>query len=162
MPVTRSTLRGLRIAHQVWTSNAEAHADMYSWCIHAKNNCIKYDDTIPQTSTVAFVFDLIRKLRSFLASKPKRQSKRLFTICPPPLSWRQDKGTKFNFNKRKLFAKDFYIFLYSEILSFKYPILLKKIHSPHPFLFHFLKRFITFRRIFSGKGHSASLYFPSD
>ena len=23
-------------------------------------------------------------------------------------SWRQDKGTKFNFNKRKLFAKDFY------------------------------------------------------
>ena len=30
VPVTRPTNRGLRIAHPVRTSNAEAHADMYT------------------------------------------------------------------------------------------------------------------------------------
>ena len=68
---------------------------------------MKYDDTIPQTSTVAFVFDLIRKLRSFLASKPKRPSKRLFTICPPPFCGRQGKGTKLYPNNCKYLGKNF-------------------------------------------------------
>ena len=60
--VTRPTLWGLRIARYSWTSNAEAHADMY-WYTFSQGSCPCIADAkprkknayihIPQTSTVA-------------------------------------------------------------------------------------------------------------
>ena len=61
-PVTRPTSRGSGIALSVWTSNAEAHADMYINgydCIEANNGCLQINVgyNIPMDVIVALFFD---------------------------------------------------------------------------------------------------------
>lgn len=88
VPVTHPALWGLRIAHPVRTSNAEAHADMYNntwihlWPTKAHQG---YKHT-PQTSTVALSLTAISKGANFRSVKNKTSSKRLFYICIFPTS----------------------------------------------------------------------------
>ena len=64
VPVTRSAIRGLRIAHLAKTSNTEAHADMY---IYSMPPHLKHTDkgmglykTYPQGIYRCLVFSKIR------------------------------------------------------------------------------------------------------
>ena len=70
--VTRSTSRGLRIARNDKTSNAEAHADMI--CVHPPSIRKSILAVISHRDIYrCFVLIISRKLRSFYLSRTKRQ-----------------------------------------------------------------------------------------
>mgnify|MGYP001521442155 FL=1 len=73
VPVTHPALWGLRIAHPVRTSNAEAHADMYN----LNTSLTSKDETRTLTyradTYCCFVCGRVRNLRSFKEPRTKRQ-----------------------------------------------------------------------------------------
>ena len=83
--VTRSTHRGLRIAHPVRTSNAEAHADMH---IRRRLSLIEANAggiNIPMSIYCCFVFDWIESCEVSMRQN-KASSKRLLIYeTPTPL-----------------------------------------------------------------------------
>ena len=94
--VTRPTYWGRRIARYSWTSNAEAHADMY-WYTFSQSSCPCIADAkprkknayihIPQTSTVAMPMTI-----SWSCEVPVRQEQsavnalNMLRLSPPALT----------------------------------------------------------------------------
>ena len=77
VPVTRPAYQGLRTAHSVWTSNAEAHADMYDITNTPFYEKYVKGINISRRHPLLLCFWLSSKCSKFWYVKDKTSSKRL-------------------------------------------------------------------------------------
>ena len=109
VPVTRPAYRGLRIAHPVRTSNAEAHADMHSTrYTFLTSKAYQEYINISRRHPLLLCFDRVLEIAKFYKPKTKRQVNVFpiyitLTQSPSAEGYRHKKRCKYKKKRRNVY-----------------------------------------------------------